>query len=288
MPYGILKADKIAYDASGSDIEANVSDLVNKAGLASPTFTGTPAAPTAAANVNTTQIATTAYVTTAVAAVDISGKANIASPTFTGTVTIPAGASISGFAPIASPTFTGTVTGPTINASTALQIGGTAITSTAAELNILDGVTSTAAELNILDGVTSTATELNLLDGKTVVGDAVLAGGNAWAGAQRSPLSALTDAATIAVDFSNANNFSVTLAGNRELGQPSNQNVGQSGSIFITQDGTGSRTLSYHADWDFAGGTAPTISSTAGAVDRIDYIVAAANKIHAVATLDVK
>ena len=69
--------------------------------------------------------------------------------------------------PIASPTFTGTVTGPTINASTALQIGGVAVTSTAAELNILDGVTSTTAELNILDGVTSTTTELNILDGVT-------------------------------------------------------------------------------------------------------------------------
>ena len=49
-----------------------------------------------------------------------------------------------------------------------LAINGTAITSTAAELNILDGVTSTTAELNILDGVTSTATELNILDGATV------------------------------------------------------------------------------------------------------------------------
>ncbi len=48
-----------------------------------------------------------------------------------------------------------------------LAINGTAITSTAAELNILDGVTSTTAELNILDGVTSTAAELNILDGVT-------------------------------------------------------------------------------------------------------------------------
>ena len=48
-----------------------------------------------------------------------------------------------------------------------LAINGTAITSTAAELNILDGVTSTAAELNILDGVTSTTAELNILDGVT-------------------------------------------------------------------------------------------------------------------------
>ena len=49
----------------------------------------------------------------------------------------------------------------------ALKINGTAVTSTAAELNILDGVTSTAAELNILDGVTSTTAELNILDGVT-------------------------------------------------------------------------------------------------------------------------
>ena len=48
-----------------------------------------------------------------------------------------------------------------------INFNGTAITSTAAELNILDGVTSTAAELNILDGVTSTAAELNILDGVT-------------------------------------------------------------------------------------------------------------------------
>ena len=126
------------------------------------------------------------------------------------------------------------------------------------------------------------------LDGITTGANALLSADQTWTGAQRGTVTALTDASTIAVDFNSSNNFSVTLAGNRELGQPSNQVVGQSGSIFITQDGTGSRTLSYHADWDFAGGTAPTISAAANAVDRIDYIVAAANKIHAVATLDVK
>ena len=50
---------------------------------------------------------------------------------------------------------------------TTLDIGGTNVTATAAELNILDGVTATASELNILDGVTSTASELNILDGVT-------------------------------------------------------------------------------------------------------------------------
>ena len=51
--------------------------------------------------------------------------------------------------------------------SNGLKLGGTLVTASAAELNILDGVTSTAAELNILDGVTSTAAELNILDGVT-------------------------------------------------------------------------------------------------------------------------
>ena len=48
-----------------------------------------------------------------------------------------------------------------------LTLDSVNVTSTAAELNVLDGITSTTAELNILDGVTSTAAELNLLDGVT-------------------------------------------------------------------------------------------------------------------------
>jgi hypothetical protein len=59
-----------------------------------------------------------------------------------------------------------------------LAINGTAVTSTAAELNILDGVTSTASELNILDGVTSTATELNIMDGNATVGTTAVADGD--------------------------------------------------------------------------------------------------------------
>ena len=51
--------------------------------------------------------------------------------------------------------------------ATSLIVGGVPVTSTAAELNILDGVTSTAAELNLLDGVTATTAELNYVDGVT-------------------------------------------------------------------------------------------------------------------------
>ena len=102
--------------------------------------------------------------------------------------------------------------------------------------------------------------------------------------AQRGEITTLTDAATIAVDFADSNNFSVTLGGGRTLGNPTNQVAGQSGSLFVVQDGTGSRTLAYSSDWEFAGGTAPTLSTAASAVDRIDYIVRASGNIHAVFT----
>lgn len=97
-------------------------------------------------------------------------------------------------------------------------------------------------------------------------------------------ISALTDAATITPDFDAANNFSVTLGGNRTLANPTNITPGQSGSIFISQDGTGNRTLAYGSYWDFANGAAPTLSTTANAVDRIDYIVRTSTSIHAVLT----
>jgi hypothetical protein len=57
-----------------------------------------------------------------------------------------------------------TVIGGEIDITGDLKIDSTTVTSTAAELNILDGVTSTAAELNILDGVTATSIEINTLD----------------------------------------------------------------------------------------------------------------------------
>ena len=98
-------------------------------------------------------------------------------------------------------------------------------------------------------------------------------------------LNALTDASTIAVDFDVGQNFTVTLAGNRALGNPTNVTPGQTGSIFITQDGTGSRTLSYGTSWEFPAATAPTLTTTAAAVDRIDYIVKSSTSIQAVATL---
>ena len=109
-----------------------------------------------------------------------------------------------------------------------------------------------------------------------------------WTAGQRGEVTALTSAATITIDMADSNNFSVTLAHNATFANPSNDTAGQSGSIFITQDGTGSRTASWGTDWDWVGGTAPTLTTTAAAIDRIDYVIASGTSIHAVAALDVK
>lgn len=99
--------------------------------------------------------------------------------------------------------------------------------------------------------------------------------------AQRGSVSALTDGTTITPDFAVANNFSVTLGGNRTLANPSNLTAGQHGVIVITQDGTGSRTLAFGSYWKFASGTAPTLTTTASAVDVLAYYVESSTRITA-------
>lgn len=106
--------------------------------------------------------------------------------------------------------------------------------------------------------------------------------------AQRGAVATLTDQATITHDLSLSNNFTVTLTDNRTLGNFTNVVAGQSGSIFIVQDATGGRTLAYGSHWDTPGGVAPTLSTAASAVDRLDYIVISATSIHYSVALDVK
>ena len=97
----------------------------------------------------------------------------------------------------------------------------------------------------------------------------------------------LTDGTNISVDFNSGQNFAVQLGGNRTIDNPTNCVPGQTGSIFVIQDGTGSRTLSFGSNYKFPGGTAPTLSTGASAADRIDYITFTSTNIHAVATLNV-
>ena len=86
-------------------------------------------------------------------------------------------------------------------------------------------------------------------------------------GAAVADIVSLTDGTSVAVNFSDGQNFSLTLAGNRTLENPTNCVAGQSGSVFVIQDGTGSRTLSFNAIYEFKDDTAPTLTTTAAKGD---------------------
>ena len=178
--------------------------------------------------------------------------------------------------------------------------GGSVVTLTdsmarqaSSNVTITGGSITGITDLAVADGGTGASTLTGVLKGNGTSAFTAATAGTDYAGidtaqtftkGQRGEITVLTDGATITPDLADSNNFSVTLGGNRTLANPTNTVAGQSGSIFITQDGTGSRTLAYGTNYDFAGGTAPTLSTTAGAVDRIDYVVRTATSIHAVFT----
>lgn len=91
----------------------------------------------------------------------------------------------------------------------------------------------------------------------------------------------LTDAATVAVDFATGINFVLTVTDDRTLGNPTNEKVGQSGYIRIVQGAGAPNTLAYDTDWEFAGGSAPVLSTGAAAEDLLFYQVIAANRVFA-------
>ena len=95
------------------------------------------------------------------------------------------------------------------------------------------------------------------------------------------------ESGTITLDFGSSNNFKMTLTGTSTLGAPTNASGGQSGSIFILQDGTGSRTLAYNAVFAFAGGTAPTLTTAASGQDALLYYVQDASTIITTSVLNV-
>ena len=149
---------------------------------------------------------------------------------------------------------------------------------------VMEGTSADDYELTLTCNPTADVT-VTLPDATTTV--AGLAVAQSFTKAQRGTPVALTDGATIAVDLSLGNNFTVTLAGNRTLGAPTNVTAGQSGVIVVTQDGTGSRTLAYNSAYKFAGGTAPTLTTTASAVDVLAYYVESSTRITVTSLLNV-
>ncbi len=147
---------------------------------------------------------------------------------------------------------------------------------TAFILTLLNDADAATARATLGLGTAAVLDETTTAQYRANTADKALSTDQVWAAADYV---ALTDAATVAVDMSLGFNFSVTLGGNRTLGAPSSTKNGQTGAIVITQDGTGSRTLAYHANWKFAGGTDPTLSTAAGSIDVLFYQVVSSTSI---------
>lgn len=128
-------------------------------------------------------------------------------------------------------------------------------------------------------GLTISGRYINLQPANASFGGAVSASNQTLSGQKTftngtvASFSTLTDAATVTPDFSTANNFNLTLGGNRTLGFPSNPSAGQSGVITVRQDITGSRTLAYAWPYMFVGGAAPTLSTGKLVIDQLNYVV---------------
>ncbi len=216
-------------------------------------MTGTVTAVTPAADTNTTQLATTAFVLGqgGAAAPAMNGtaaagsstrfaradhvhptdttRAPVASPTFTGTVTIPAGAAISGYAPLASPALTGTPTAPT-------AAGGTSTTQVATTAFV-------AAAVGAVPQATLPVTAASCSSAQAL---AFPASGNA------------------AYDVTLTGNCAFSLTGGT-AGQY------QTVTLILRQDSTAGRSPTLPAGVKWPGGTAPTPNTTAGGIDVFTF-----------------
>ena len=283
-------------DGSGSGLDADLLDgqegsyYRNAGNINAGTLA---AARVATLNQNTTGSAATLTTARTIAGVSFDGSANISLNN--NAITNGAGyitssgtsAACSGNAATATKLASArTIAGVSFDGSANISLNNNAITNGAGYITSANG--GNAATLDSIDSsqflrsdTADTASgELTITGGLNFGADAKCAAG----------VSSLSDGSTITVPFNSGVHHTVTLGGNRTFGDPGSTSgsIGQSGSIFIVQDGTGSRTASFHSDYKFAGGTAPTLSTAANAVDRLDYVIRASDNVHCVVTLDVK
>jgi len=157
------------------------------------------------------------------------------------------------------------------------------VTATTTELNILDGVTATTTELNILDGVTATTTELNYLDittlGTTEASKTVTADANGVVtfdnGVSEEYTAVTSTSNATTVNLQDGTNFSHTLTENTTFtfSNPAASGKSSSFTLKLVQDSSASGfTVTWPAAVDWPAATAPTLTATASAVDYFVFI----------------
>jgi hypothetical protein len=133
------------------------------------------------------------------------------------------------------------------------------------DINITGSITASAN----LAGTLTTATQTNI----TSVGSLTSLNVNGTLLPYKAYIAeaTLTDGATIDWNMATESVAKVTLADNRTLNAPTNGSTGQFASLLIIQDGTGTRTLTWNAVYEFATDTAPTLTATAGLADLFTF-----------------
>jgi hypothetical protein len=186
----------------------------------------------------------------------------------------------------------------------AIPQGGTTIVITdgVTVSEAIEGVYGTAATLdfgtgdaNLIPVSSADARYANVSSDETITGNYTFSSSTTFTaqvigtGAQAfsSPVSVAVASSAVALDFATGNNFTTILNGNVSIANPSNVQPGQSGIIYIVQDGTGSRTMSFNSNWKFEGGNAPTLSTGASDVDALIYNVRTSTAISAFSVLNI-
>ena len=170
---------------------------------------------------------------------------------------------------------TGVTAGTT--ASAALPKTGGAMTGAITTNSTFDG-RDVATDGTKLDGIEASA---DVTDATNVAAAGALmkSGGTMTGSAQGSTDTDTSNTGSVTLNFSTNQNFVLTLTGNVTLANPTTETVGQSGFITFIQDGTGSRTVSLGTDYETAGGSGLTLTSTASATDIVPYVVVASGRI---------
>jgi hypothetical protein len=155
-----------------------------------------------------------------------------------------------------------------LTASGTLTLGGTAVTSTAAEINLLDGVTATTAEINYLDVTTLGTTEAS----KAVTADA-----NGVVTFDNGTIEESTalSGTSVTVNLRDGDNFTHTLSGNTTytFSNPAASGKVSAFTLKIVQDASASGyTVTWPTSVDWPSATAPTLTATASAVDYFVFI----------------
>ena len=142
-----------------------------------------------------------------------------------------------------------------------------------------NGASVTNVDAVTVDGIDS-ASFLRSDAADSASGLLTLSGGLALSGKVGAGITTSSSGSTITLDFSAKTHHFVQLGHTATFAAPSNQTVGQSGSIFIQQPSSGNYAASFNVAFKFAGGTPPILTTTSAKFDRVDYVVRANNDIH--------